>query len=156
LETARLQQQREEEAEARRQARAAEKAAEKAGSLRKPVVAPVAAAAKEETTPWRRPRADGQQPIAAARSESPAPPVAKYQPPVAGRGGWRERLEAKQAAAASAGGGGGSRDAAAPAPAVPASTTQASVPLKEETKLDDDGFQTVRPKEVWRPRRGRA
>lgn len=55
-------------------------------------------------------------------------------------------MEAKAAAAA---GGGGGRDAAA-APA-----NQASVPLKEETKLDEDGFQTVRPKEVWRPRRGR-
>ena len=152
METARLQQQREEEAEARRQARAAEKAAEKTGFQRKPVIAPVAATAAKEETPWRRSRVDGQQPIPAARPESPAPPVAKYKPPVAGGGGWRERLEAKQAAAAAAGG----RDAAAPPPAVPAPTTQASVPLKEETKLDDDGFQTVRPKEVWRPRRGRA
>jgi hypothetical protein len=45
------------------------------------------------------------------------------------------------------GGGGGSRDAAVPTHTVVATTTQASVPLKGETKLDEDGFQRVRPKE---------
>lgn len=151
METARLQQQREEEAEARRQARAAEKAAEKAGFQRKPLTAPAATAVKEETM-WRRSRVDGQAPIpAAARPESPAPAApAKYRPPIAAGGGWR----AKQAAAA---GGGGSRDGAAPP--VVASPAHAPVPLKEESKLDEDGFQTVPArgaKEVWRPRRGRA
>ena len=34
--------------------------------------------------------------------------------------------------------------------------TQATVPLKRDTKLDEDGFQSVRAKEVCRPRRGRA
>lgn len=155
METARLQQQREEEAEARRQARAAEKAAEKSGFQRKPLVAPVAAAAKEET-PWRRSRPEPA--IPAARPESPAPAVGKYRPPIAaaggGGGGWRAKLEAKQAAAATGGGGGG----AAAAPAVVPPSTQASVPMKEESKLDEDGFQTVPvrgAKEVWRPRRGR-
>ena len=160
METARLQQQREEEAEARRQARAAEKAAEKAGLLRKPLVAPAAAVAAKEESTWRRtPRADGPQPtVPAARSESPAPAVAKYKPPIAG-GGWRAKMEAKQAAGG--GGGGGGREAAAAAPAVvaPSAVQGSSVPLKEESKKDEDGFQTVptrSTKEPWRPRRGRA
>jgi translation initiation factor 3 subunit A len=166
METARLQQQREDEAEARRQARAAEKAAEKAGLQRKPLVAPAAAVATKEESTWRRtPRVDGPQPtVPAARSESPAPPVAKYRPNIAG-GGWRAKMEAKQAAAAGGGGGGGgSRDAAAAAPAAPAvlaptAAQASSVPLKEESKMDGDGFQQVptrSSKEPWRPRRGRA
>ena len=165
LETARLQQQREDEAEARRQARAAEKAAEKAGLQRKPLIAPTAvkAVAKEDPI-WRRTPADGQ-PTPAARSESPAPAVAKYKPPIAagGGGGWRARQEAKL-------GGGGSGEAApvvTPAPAVPARVVAAQTstrpsspgPSREEPKKDDEGFQTVSSratKEPWRPRRGRA
>ena len=131
VERARLQQQREEEAEARRQARAAEKAAEKAGLQRKPFITPsVVKAAVKEDSVWRRTPADAT-PIPAARPESPAPAAAKYKPPIAG-GGWRARLEAKQAAGGDA--------------------------PKEELK-DDDGFQTVQPKatkELWRPRRGRG
>jgi translation initiation factor 3 subunit A len=105
--------------------------AEKAGFQRKPPAAPAATAVK-----------------------APAPAPTKYRLPIArGGGGWRAKLEAKQAAA----GGGGSLDGAAPA--VVASPAQASVPLKEESKLDEDGFQTVPvrgAKKVWRFRRGRA
>ena len=159
METARLQQQREEEAEARRQARAAEKAAEKAGLLRKPLVAPAATVAAKEESTWRRtPRTDGQQPTVPARSESPAPAVAKYKPPAGG--GWRAKMEAKQAAAAAGGGSGREAAAAAAAPAVlaPTAAQASSVPLKE-LKKDEDGFQTVptrSTKEPWRARRGRA
>ena len=161
LETARLQQQREEEAEARRQARAAEKAAEKAGLQRKPVIAPTAVKAVTKEDPaWRRTPADGQ-PTPVARSESPAPAASKYKPPIAA-GGWRARMEAKQA-----GGGGEAVSATAPVPVIAARVvaTQSSSrpsspgPLKEEPKKDDEGFQTVptrATKEPWRPRRGRA
>ena len=156
LEKARFQQQREEEAEARSQARAAEKAAEKAadkaGLQRKNLFAPTAAA--KEDSPWRRTPTDGQP----ARSDSPAPAGAKYKPPA-----WRARVEPKQAA----GGGGEAAPAVgAPTPSVAArAAAQASVrahspvPSKEESKKDEDGFQTVpvrSTKEPWRPRRGRA
>ena len=70
-------------------------------------------------------------------------------------------MEAKQA------GGGGETASTAPTPAVAARTVAAQtsvrssspVPLKEEPKKDDDGFQTVPvrgTKESWRARRGRA
>lgn len=141
VERARLQQQREEEAEAHRQARAAEKA-----GLRKPPPPPTKASAKEDPV-WRRTPADGQP----VRSESPAPAVAKYKPPIAG--GWRARMEAKQA------GGEAAPAAVAPTPSVAArAVAQTPGPSKEESKKDDDGFQTVparSSKEVWRPRRGR-
>ncbi|KAJ7104298.1 hypothetical protein B0H15DRAFT_765978 [Mycena belliarum] len=171
MEKARLQQQREEEAEARRIARAAEKNA----PVRKPLAvappsavraAPAAAAAAGEPAVWRRPTPSGPQPTTPTRvglatptrAESPSPAVGKYVPGALrggaapsgasrggapGGGGWREREAAARAAAAAPS---SPARVASPAPAAP----------KDEPPKDDDGFQPVKEKSVWRPRRGRA
>jgi len=149
-ERARLQQQREEEAEARRQARRAEATA----ASRKPPV-PVA---KEETGVWRRGTAPVNPP---PRSESPAPSATtgKYRPGAFGGAGWRTREDPKTAG----GGSGGSNGPAARVIAgesTPRSGSPAPPPLsrekEEEIKREDDGFQTVSSRGVWKPKRGRA
>jgi len=79
----------------------------------------------------------------------------------------RAAIEALEAEARAGGGGGEAAPAVgAPTPSVAArAAAQASVranspvPSKEESKKDEDGFQTVpvrSTKEPWRPRRGRA
>ncbi|KAI0073341.1 hypothetical protein K474DRAFT_1666713 [Panus rudis PR-1116 ss-1] len=157
LERARLQQQREEEAEARRLARAAEREREKLQARSTPFASRAPAAAAEGESVWRRSTPAPATPTRAAaplpRSESPAPAAApKYRPPVfgAGRGGaeaggWRARQAAKEAEAASK---------TPSRPGTPAS--HPPPPAKEEAPVDDDGFQKVPAKNVWRPSRGRG
>jgi translation initiation factor 3 subunit A len=134
-----LQQNRQEEAEARRQARHLE------------TTAP--ARVKEESTAWRRGQAstvlarDGPP----SRSESPAlgaaPP--KYRPGAfAASGGWRTREAA-------------SGPTTRPVIGTPSSKSESPAPPqvkeKEETRKDEDGFQTVSTgRGVWKPKRGRA
>src|ERR1700683_3804953 len=89
-------------------------------------------------------RAAARNPAAAAtppRSESPTP--AKYRPGAIGGGGtWRDR-EAKKAA-------GG---VAAAVPLRPASPALMPRSVREELPKDDDGFQAVSEKKVWKPKR---
>ncbi|KAH6905115.1 translation initiation factor eIF3a [Coprinopsis sp. MPI-PUGE-AT-0042] len=176
-EKARLQQQREEEAEARRiQRRLEEKAKDEASRFgsRRPLggapaapsgirASPSGSAAKEEPGVWRRPGASAPAPpVASAASSDPS--AGKYRPgALAGAagagGGWRARMEAKNAAGGAGGGSGGNSGAntpvrsSSPAPVAPSP--------KAEPKQDDDGFTTVSSKPppstgAWRPRRGRA
>lgn len=139
-ERVRLQQKREEEAEARSKARRLE-------SVRKPPAA-------EEPQAWRRVTTtvrDGPP----SRSESPAPVAAsatlKYRPGAAGggSGGWRAREEAKAVGSASNGtvgkAGAGTPRSGSPVPHG----------RKEDAKKEDDGFQTVSSRGVWKPKRGR-
>ncbi|KAF9013219.1 hypothetical protein BDQ17DRAFT_1343010 [Cyathus striatus] len=144
MEEARKKMQREEEAEARRK------------QLREQQKAPTAPATVPiGETAWRRsavPRNSvPSTPIVASntppRAESPAPAATAKFRPGAVQGGWRERLQAKEAA--SAAGGNAIPRSASPAP------VSAPAP-KEELKKDDDGFQSVPSKNVWRPRRGRG
>ncbi|KAF9530713.1 hypothetical protein CPB83DRAFT_850177 [Crepidotus variabilis] len=156
-ERARLQQQREEEALARRAA----------GRLNsEPTKKPLAAtgAAKDEPQVWRRP---GAAPVATtaatgppSRSESPAlgaSAAGRYRPPAVSGGGagggWRAR-EAEKAA------GGGAP--AAPVARVatetltPTRSGSPAPPSRTESKREDDGFQSVPTRGVWKPKRGRA
>lgn len=135
IEEARMRMQREEEAAERARERKAQ-----------------AAAAERAPAPdaWRRSNAGAPARPAVTtplRSESPAPtmPTSKYRPGVlAKEGGWRSRVAEKDA------------DGAA-SPVRPASPA-ARPPLAKETlsAKDDDGFQKVEKKEVWRPSRGRG
>ncbi len=136
-----LQQNRQEEAEARRKARHLE----------------TTAPPKEEPTAWRR----GQPSTVLARdgppsrSESPALGAApKYRPGAFGTsGGWRAR-EAAGVAPSPA------RPTARPVIGTPSSKSESPAPPqvkeKEETRNDEDGFQTVPSKGVWKAKRGRA
>ncbi|KAF9005007.1 hypothetical protein BDQ17DRAFT_1353614 [Cyathus striatus] len=142
LEEARRKMQREEEAEARRKQLREQKAA--------PVAAPAAAAPAGESA-WRRSAVRGSAPAPAStppRVESPGPGAAAKFRPGAVQGGWRDRLQAKEAA------GNASPRSGSPAPA--AAAPAAVQKEKEEPKKDDDGFQSVPAKGVWRPRRGRG
>ncbi|KIJ67327.1 hypothetical protein HYDPIDRAFT_173905 [Hydnomerulius pinastri MD-312] len=136
--------------EARRKAQREAEAEERAAARRahpNPASAPAAAAT--ETGAWRRsgpaPGTPSQRAAALPtppRAESPAPsPVAaapaKYRAPGAG-GGWRQR-EAEKGAT-------GGTSPAGRSPAV----TNAALP---ESKKDNDGFEPVPEKKVWRPRR---
>jgi translation initiation factor 3 subunit A len=140
---ARLRMQREEEAERHREER---KAAERAAA-RNPAAARVANG--EAPAVWRRPSPAGTTPSAPSRAQAPTPPRSQSPAPVkvrptaaSGGGTWRER-EAKKAAA-------GVTGAASPRPASPAFTPRSA---KEELPKDDDGFQTVLEKKVWKPKR---
>jgi len=140
-EAARLQMQREEEAERHREER---KAAERAAA-RNPVATRVANG--DASAVWRRPSSGNPTPSVPSRapaatpprSESPAP--GKYR---AGGGGttWREREARKNAA--------GVAVAASPRPASPIVPPK---PVREELPKDDDGFQPVTEKKVWKPKR---
>jgi len=141
-EAARLQMQREEEALRHREQRKAEERA----AARNPATARVANG--EAPVLWRRaspanatpPTPSRTQAATPPRSESPTP---KFRPVVGGAGGgatWRDR-EARKAAAGVA---------AAPRPASPAVTPRSA---KEELPKDDDGFQTVSEKKVWKSKR---
>ncbi|KAF8233783.1 translation initiation factor eIF3a [Tricholoma matsutake] len=154
LEKARLQQQREDEAEEHRKARKEAKEAEKASSTRKPVVAQSAVRSNGGQAAWRRETPANSTPPtptrasngeeSAQRPESPSPAaVPKYRPGALRRA--REEAKAKEPTTAVP-----ARAAASPRPSSPA------IPAKEGPKTDDDGFQTVDKKGVWRPRRGRA
>jgi translation initiation factor 3 subunit A len=130
--------QREEEAERHREER---KAAERAAA-RNPATARVANG--DAPAVWRRPSSGNTTPsvpsrapaVTPPRSESPAP--GKYRAP--GGGTWREREARKTGAAV----------AASPRPASPALTPK---PVREELPKDDDGFQPVSEKKVWKPKR---
>lgn len=140
---ARLQQQREEEALERARARAAERTKPTAAP------APIPVRATPSTDTWRR---SGTVPAARAasppRSESPAAAaVPKYRPGALSGGGWRSREAAKKEEAP----GTTTPRAASPAPRPP----PAPVPAKAEPVKEEEGFQTVEKKGVWRPRRGR-
>jgi translation initiation factor 3 subunit A len=132
-ESARRQQEREAAAEARIAARAAERA--------KGVSATGSRVTNGEGA-WRRSGAPSSNTLPSTRrepvhtpprAESPAP---KFRP--GATAGWRAREEAKAAAGRMS----------------PSRTTSLSTPNsgKEEPKKDDDGFQTVPKKEVWKPR----
>ncbi|KAL1729149.1 hypothetical protein EV714DRAFT_285140 [Schizophyllum commune] len=150
-EQARLQREREEEAERRRaERRAAERAAPAAASGRPSIFGRNAPAAETGGNAWRR-----STPVP-ERTASPAPaaptPVAadaapaKYRPgALGGGGGWRAREQAKAA---------GASGTPSPRPASPAQPPAS--PAKADAPKDDDGFQTVASRGVWRPRRGRA
>lgn len=141
-EQARLRMQREEEAEKRREQRKAEERA----AARNPVL--TRASNGDAPAAWRRPspaNVTASVPSRAAvtppRSESPGPP--KYRPgALTGSGGWRDR-EAKKS--------GGAVAALNSRPASPAVAPKQLA--KEEPSKDDDGFQTVPEKKVWKPRR---
>ncbi|EKM51355.1 uncharacterized protein PHACADRAFT_263445 [Phanerochaete carnosa HHB-10118-sp] len=157
LEQARLQQQREEEAEQRRNQRAAERERERERErlgVRAPPAraAPVPAPAADEGA-WRRGSAAPSTPSRApAALPSEIPATGKYRPGAfaagggngggGGGGGWRAREAVK-------------KDVEAVGSA-PASRPESPAPKKEEVQRDTDGFQTVAPKGVWRPKRGRA
>ncbi|KAI0086809.1 hypothetical protein BDY19DRAFT_958844 [Irpex rosettiformis] len=134
-EQARLQRQREEEAEERAKQRAAERRAATA--------APPAPAARREEA-WRRPGA----PQTPTRSPAPLPsePAAAAPKFRAGavQGGWRAREAAKKEAEAA-----GGQISRPESPAV-----RPPPPPEKEVTADDDGFQKVAPKGVWKPRRG--
>ncbi|KAK2465019.1 hypothetical protein APHAL10511_003095 [Amanita phalloides] len=126
-EQARLQRKREEEAEMNRQLR------------RKPFGAPaVPVATSVQNGEWRKTGSP-------SRPESPAPaPAPKFRAgPGASEGGWRARDEAKRQQAGVA--------------ATTSQPTPPAAPLKKEepAKKDEEGFQVVAEKKVWRPRRGR-
>ena len=137
IEQARLQQQREEEAEERRRQRRMAAAAP-------PARAPV----KEDV--WRR---GSPAPPTPTRNTAPlpasdaAPAAGRYRPGAfgggAGGGGWRAREAAKKEAEASGN-----------APSRPESPAPRAAPPAQPAPKDDDGFQTVAPKGVWRPKRG--
>ncbi|KAL0948014.1 hypothetical protein HGRIS_010637 [Hohenbuehelia grisea] len=147
-EKARLQQQREEEAEARRQARAAEKSA----AARKPAGLGAPPAQNGESA-WRR-SASTNAPAPPARAESPSPAVGKYRPGAlgGGGGGWRAREAAKQEAPGSA------TPPSSRAPLPPTRLSESSRPASPAPSAakpstgEDDGFQKVPEKKVWKPR----
>lgn len=131
--------------EARKRMQREEEAAQRARERKTQQAAPPRAPPAE---PWRRstaapsPRGDAATP---PRAESPAPAAAasnKYRPgALAKEGGWRTRSAEKEAE-------GGAARPASPAPRLSA---------KEPTSAkEEDGFQTVEKKQVWRPSRGRG
>jgi translation initiation factor 3 subunit A len=133
--------QHEEEAEKRREQRKAEERA----AARNPFVTRTTNG--DAPAAWRRPSPASTTtppPMRAAatppRSESPGP--AKYRPgALGGSGGWRDR-EAKKVGGA------------VPATSRPASPAVAPRQLaKEEPPKDDDGFQPVSEKKLWKPKR---
>ena len=146
-----VEREREEEAERRRaERRAAERAAPAAASGRPSIFGRNATAAETGGNAWRR-----STPVP-ERTASPAPaaptPVAadaapaKYRPgALGGGGGWRAREQAKAA---------GASGTPSPRPASPAQPPAS--PAKADAPKDDDGFQTVASRGVWRPRGGRA
>ncbi|KAH7908816.1 hypothetical protein BJ138DRAFT_1173994 [Hygrophoropsis aurantiaca] len=147
-EKARLQALRAEEAEKRAEERRA--AARAAPASAAPVLA--ADAKWRKTSPANTtPSTPIRPPVAVTppRVESPAPAAAaapaKYRPGAlggaGGGGGWREREQLRKAGGA-----------AAPPPR-PSSPAVAPAPAREEPKKEDDGFQTVSEKKVWRPSR---
>lgn len=147
-EQARLQRQREEEAEERMRQRAAEREREKAGARTSGVFA-AARAPPPEKDAWRRssPAAPPTPTRAAASLPSEAAP-GKYRPPVFGGagsagGGWRARAAAKEAEPVSA------RPISRPQSPAP----RAAALPNDEPRVDDDGFQKVPAKAVWRPKR---
>ncbi|KAI0791302.1 hypothetical protein C8Q75DRAFT_732405 [Abortiporus biennis] len=149
-EQARLQRQREEEAEERARQRAAEKKAQEEEKRRSTFGRPIPAAATESSDggAWRRsgaPSTPSRAPVSLppARSESPAP-VPKFRPAAAAGGGWRAREAAR-------------KEAEGRAPSRPESPVlRQPPPPREEAPIDDDGFQKVPAKNVWRPSRGRG
>ncbi|KAI0698023.1 hypothetical protein BC835DRAFT_1336515 [Cytidiella melzeri] len=139
-EEVRLRRQREEEAEEHARQRAIERQA----AARSAVPAPAARTVVKEDA-WRRSgaAAPATPPRAPASLPSdPVPAVPKYRLGAAAAGGWRAREAAKKEAEAPA--------AQISRPASPA----VRAPLKEETPANDDGFQKVVPKGVWKPKRG--
>lgn len=145
MEQARLQRQREEEAEARRAARAAERKAQEQQAARPNGFS----RATEGGDAWRRGAPRDSVPSTPIRASAALPPARSESPaptPRFGRGGaaggglsWREREAAKKAAEAAGG----------------------SVPSRPETPVskpreEEDGFQPVPAKNVWRPSRGRG
>ncbi|KIJ45509.1 hypothetical protein M422DRAFT_29646 [Sphaerobolus stellatus SS14] len=165
MEAARLQAQREEEAMRRREER---RAAEKGG---REASAPVGASA------WRR-GATPAVPVRAAAPSVPAVPVRSAASSIAARsgtispragespatpstgrpslfggkaatgGGWREREAAKKAAGASG--------TASPSGADGARSGEGTAPTAPAPTGEDDGFQSVPKRNVWRPTRGRG
>ncbi|EPQ53116.1 hypothetical protein GLOTRDRAFT_107210 [Gloeophyllum trabeum ATCC 11539] len=146
-EKARLQQQREEEAERRLAERTAQR-------NRPPPAAAPAARAAETGGVWRRSTPVSSVPPTPTRAsaagnvpsrpESPAPAAGAYRPGALGKaGGWRDREKAKVAT-------GGGADTP-PTPSTPMSRARDVPPAAE-----DDGFQPVEKRNVWRPSRGRG
>ncbi|TFK68922.1 hypothetical protein BDN72DRAFT_888419 [Pluteus cervinus] len=141
---AQLQRQREEEAEERRKVKQQQPPPAKAtfGAAR-------GGTNGEPTAGWRARAAAATAGTATPpRSESPAPGTAsvpKYRPVAATGGGWRAREDAKRAETTTTRPAAGTSRPTSPAPA----TKEKEEPAKEE-----DGFTTVQPKAVWRPRRG--
>ncbi|PCH34580.1 hypothetical protein WOLCODRAFT_139453 [Wolfiporia cocos MD-104 SS10] len=136
-EKARLQLQREEEAAAKAAAR------KQQAQVQAPASRPLAGEGV-----WRRSVVPPAAAPAAApvRSESPAP-VPKFRPgALQGGGGWRAREAARKEAEQAEQAG------LPPRAASPAMKT----PVKDEAPKEDDGFQTVEKKGVWRPSRGRG
>jgi translation initiation factor 3 subunit A len=113
--------------------------------------APARAAATPERDVWRK-STPAAAPATPTRETAAAPVEGKYRPGAfgSGAGGWRAREAAKKEAEAAGGSG-----AATPVRSEsPAPRSPALAPAREETKKDDDGFQTVPSKGVWRPKRG--
>lgn len=147
IEQARLRAQREEEAIARR---------EKERMGRSNPAPPV----RNEEQVWRRPGAAAtpatpsrtSTALPPARSESPAPAAAqKYRPGAGlggagggGSGGWRAREAAKKDADTGTGG------------RVPSQPSSPAVRPAEIPHTEEDGFQKVPTRGVWRPSRGRG
>ena len=137
IEAARLQMQREEEAERHREQRKAEERA----AARNPI-----AARSEATAAWRRPSTPSRaQAATPPRPESPTPIRFRGTGTggvVGGGGTWREREARKAVGGAAAG-----------APIPPASPVLHPKSPREELPKDEDGFQPVQEKKVWKPKR---